>query len=311
MAVSGPIAELDWIAVDWGTSTLRVWAIDKDGAVLAKASSDEGMRSLMPHDYEPTLLRIAGDWIGDAREEPVCVIVCGMAGAEQGWTEAAYRTVPCAPLAGGRMTPVRTCDARLSVSIVPGLCQADPADVMRGEETQLAGLLARVPGDDVTVCMPGTHSKWVRIEAGCVTEFKTVMTGELFSVIASHTILRHSVASREGSAEVFLGAVRDMLDRPDELTAALFSIRASDILDGTCPEDACSRLSGLLIGAELAATRTKWEEGQIHLVGAGQLAAAYATALESAGARPIVEDAETLTLAGLVQACAMMRDNAP
>ena len=78
MAGSGPIAELDWIAVDWGTSTLRVWAIDKDGAVLAKASSDEGMRSLIPGDYEPTLLRIAGDWIGDAREEPVCVIVCAV-----------------------------------------------------------------------------------------------------------------------------------------------------------------------------------------------------------------------------------------
>ena len=80
--------------------------------------------------------------------------------------------------------------------IVPGVAQRerDRPDVMRGEETQLAGI-ASLHGADLLVCMPGTHCKWVRIADGAVAEFQTWMTGELFSVLSAHSILRHALGT--------------------------------------------------------------------------------------------------------------------
>lgn len=300
---------LDWIAVDWGTSALRAWALDASGKVLAHAHSQDGMGTLTPDGYEPALLRLAGGWLPDGGM-CVPVIVCGMAGARQGWTEAAYRQTPCPPVAGGQMTPVATADGRLDVSIVPGLCQMEPPDVMRGEETQLAGLMRQAGAADAVVCMPGTHSKWVRMEGGAVAGFTTVMTGELFAVLSTHSILRHSVGTSGEDRDAFLQGVSDMLADAGALTAALFGIRASGLLSGTGQEAARSRLSGLLIGAELAATRALWEGTSVHLVGAGPLVASYADALAHAGGAAISHDAGELTLQGLAMARAAMKEAA-
>ena len=93
----------DWIAVDWGTSNLRAWALG-DGAILDHASSGEGMGTLSRDDYEPALLRLINGWLprGKATE----VIACGMVGSRQGWVEAPYRAVPCTPLDHGGLMPV-------------------------------------------------------------------------------------------------------------------------------------------------------------------------------------------------------------
>ena len=140
--------QLHWIAADWGTSSLRLWAMGRDGAVLARAASQDGMGGLSPERYEPILLSLAGHWLPASPAQPVPVMICGMAGARQGWKEAAYRAVPCTPVSGGGMAAVATADTRIAVSIVPGLSQAIPADVMRGEETQLAGLVAQLGNTD-------------------------------------------------------------------------------------------------------------------------------------------------------------------
>ena len=293
-----PIFDLDWIAVDWGTSSLRVWAIGSGGAVLARGASTDGMGSLKPDGYEPAMLRIVGPWL-KAGAASVPVVVCGMAGARQGWREAPYRSVPCAPIAGDGLMPVETQDCRLAVRIIPGLSQASPADVMRGEETQLAGLVAKLEGSGATVCMPGTHSKWARIEAGVVASFRTFMTGELFAIAAGHSVLRHSVSDAGQDEPAFLEAVGEMLANPELLTGALFSVRARSLLSGAGKEAGRARLSGLLIGAELGATRSLWQGNRVHLVGAPALVESYALALHHAGGETVVEDGEALTLAGL------------
>ena len=122
------------------------------------------------------------------------VIACGMVGARQGWIEAPYSQVPCAPVGLSMIKPVVE-DTRLDVSILPGLSQTDPADVMRGEETQIAGYLAENPGFDGVLCLPGTHTKWAHISAGEVVSFRTFMTGELFALVSSQSVLRHSVGA--------------------------------------------------------------------------------------------------------------------
>jgi 2-dehydro-3-deoxygalactonokinase len=301
MAGSEGLAELSWIAADWGTSALRVWAVGKNGSVLAMSSSDDGMGKLRPDEFEPALLKLIDGWL-PCNGRTVPVTVCGMAGAKQGWTEAAYRAVPCAPVGDGQLTAVATADGRIAVSIVPGLSQSEPPDVMRGEETQLGGLVGRLGAVDATICMPGTHSKWVRLEHGKVEDFTTFMTGEAFALFAGKSVLRHSVGADGEDRNAFLGGVADALAAPERITASLFGIRAAGLLAGMTAATARSRLSGLLIGVELAATRHRWDGQSVHLIGAPRLVDSYATALDHAGARPVTEDAEKLTLAGLAVA---------
>ena len=132
---------VDWIAVDWGTSHLRAFAMGPAG-VLDERTSDQGMGKLKREGFEPALLALIAEWLGAGAMQ---IVVCGMACARQGWIEAPYRPAPCVPVAKGAFIAAPTLDPRLNVQILPGLSQAKPADVMRGEETQIAGALALHP----------------------------------------------------------------------------------------------------------------------------------------------------------------------
>jgi 2-dehydro-3-deoxygalactonokinase len=285
----------DWIAVDWGTSNLRAWAMSGDGKVLAEGTSDDGMGKLARDAFEPALLRLIGPWLG-ARPP---VVACGMVGSRQGWCEAPYRAVPCTPLDMAAQVKAPVTDARLNVSIAPGLKQTAPADVMRGEETQIAGALRLMPGYDGVLCLPGTHSKWVHVSAGEVVSFQTFMTGEMFALMSEASVLRHGMQGGGWDDAAFDAAVTDALSRPERLGARLFSLRAEGLVAGLTPQAARARLSGLLIGTELAAAKPYWLGQRVTLIGAEKLSAAYSRALGlqgvDAGRLPVTD----CTLAGL------------
>lgn len=287
-------AKAEWIAVDWGTSHLRAWAM-KRAEIVASAQSDDGMGTLAPDQFEPALLRLVSDWLGDG---PTRVIACGMVGSKQGWAEAPYRPVPCAP-AGGGLVPALTHDDRLDVRIIPGVSQDNPADVMRGEETQIAGFVAANPKFDGILCLPGTHTKWAHISAEEIVSFRTFMTGEMFALLSRQSVLRHSLASDDMDADAFLEAVGEGLSRPESFAARAFSLRAEDLLHQQAAAIGRARLSGWLIGAELAATRPYWLGQQVALIGAPALCGLYAAALKAQGLDPAVADGDAMTLAGL------------
>jgi 2-dehydro-3-deoxygalactonokinase len=300
----------DWIAVDWGTTHLRAWAMGPAGEVLAEAASDEGMGALRPDGFEPALLRLAGAWLDGHRPEgePVEVIVCGMAGSRQGWAEAPYRTVPCTPL-GPPLAAAPAHDPRLTVRLVPGLRQMRPPDVMRGEETQIAGFLAANPGFDGVICLPGTHSKWAHVSAGEVVSFASFMTGELFALLSERSVLRHALGTGWDEA-AFAEALADALARPERLAGGLFGIRAAGLLGQITGDAAHARLSGLLIGAELAAARPYWLGRRVALIGARRLSHLYAAALAAQGVEAENADARAMTLAGLAAARALATEPA-
>lgn len=286
----------NWIAADWGTSNLRAWAMGPAG-VLAHAESADGMGSLSRDGFEPALLRLVGPWLQPGRVTQV--VACGMVGARQGWVEAVYRAVPCTPVSAAQMTRAPTTDSRIRVHIAPGLSQDRPADVMRGEETQIAGALALHPGFDGVLCLPGTHAKWAQVSAGEVVSFQTFMTGEMFALLSTQSVLRHGLAAEGFDGEAFDAAVDEALSRPNDLAARLFRLRAEGLLHGLAPVAARSRLSGLLIGAELAAAKPYWLGQPVALVGAEGLSAAYARALAAQGVTARILPATDCTLAGL------------
>jgi 2-dehydro-3-deoxygalactonokinase len=285
---------ITWIAVDWGTSNLRAWAMGAAGP-LAEAVSDDGMGKLKPDEFEPALLRLITPWL----TAPVTpVLACGMVGARQGWREAAYRTVPCTPVDTAGILHVPTNDPRITFHIAPGLRQDRPADVMRGEETQVAGALALNPGFDGVICAPGTHSKWMQVSAGEVVSFQTYMTGELFALLSTQSVLRHSMSEGWEDAS-FDEGLSDALSRPDRIAARLFSLRAEFLLHGMTPAQARGRLSGLLIGIELAGAKPYWLGQKVILIGAPALARNYIRALAAQGLTAETLDATACTLAGL------------
>jgi len=292
----------EWIALDWGTSNLRGWAM-QGGEVLAKATSDAGMGGLARDGFEPALQHLIADWTVTPKTP---IIACGMVGSRQGWVEAPYRPVPCTPLGG---TGVAAPSDTLTVRVLPGLRQATPSDVMRGEETQIAGFLALNPGWDGVICMPGTHTKWVQVSAGEVISFQTYMTGELYALLSTQSVLRHSVSSEGWDDAVFDFTVEETLSKPEKLAARLFAIRADDLLEGTPPATARARLSALLIGAELAGARPYWLGTNIAILGSDAGARAYARALQTQGATATIADTARMTLAGLTAAYRQMKES--
>ena len=295
------MTEPAYVAVDWGTSSFRLWLIGKDGGVLAERRSGEGMTTAARTGFAEVL---NSHLSAIAAPAGLPVLICGMAGAKQGWVEAGYLDTPAAlldiPAAAVRIPGVET-----DIRILPGLAQRDPTapDVIRGEETQLLGAAGELGNGDHLVCMPGTHSKWVRLSGGRVEGFSTFMTGELFDAIAKTTILSHSIAEAgpvSGDSEAFRTAVSRMVKNPAQATSLLFSVRAGALIAGLTPDDAKARLSGTLIGLEIAGALSLVAEGTpVALVVSGGLGTLYGEALAAAGLAPVVIDADTAVRNGL------------
>jgi 2-dehydro-3-deoxygalactonokinase len=288
------MSNVHWIAADWGTTNLRLWAM-RGADVVHHRSSSQGMGGLVPAEFAPVLARETADWReGDWAAAPV--VACGMVGSRQGWTEAPYATAPTQ--AGTPLAQV----AGANVWIACGVKQIDPADVMRGEETQIAGLLAARPDFDGVICLPGTHTKWVRVSAGEICSFQSFMTGEIFALLADHSVLRHSVQAATFDMAAFDAAVQDALAQPHRAYGRLFQLRAGALVGELPPEVARATLSGLLIGWELAGAKPYWLGQEVALLGSPSLSMLYGRALQAQGVLVSEADVQAATLAGLHRA---------
>jgi 2-dehydro-3-deoxygalactonokinase len=246
------------------------------------------------------------DALGAPADLPV--VICGMAGAKQGWVEAGYIDTPAhlsdilkgAVVVGGQGRDIR---------ILPGIAQRDAAapDVMRGEETQLLGALGLDALHEADVCMPGTHSKWVRLRGGKVERFATFMTGELFSAVARDTILSHAVAGAEQAVDgdAFCSAVAEAFAAPALAANLLFRVRSRQLLFGGSAQAARETISGTLIGIELAAGLAEWKQATpVTLIASGRLLQLYQMALDCLSTPLVVVDADEAVRRGLASAAA-------
>ena len=292
-----------YVAVDWGTSSFRLWLIDRDGNLLGERRSHEGMMAAGKPGFA-AVLQTHLQAVGAAPELPV--IVCGMAGARQGWIEAGYVDTP-APLTSILKQAVVVPGQDRDIRILPGIAQRDPKapDVMRGEETQLLGALGMDAAGEAIVCMPGTHSKWVRTNRATVERFATFMTGELFDAVAQHTILSHAVAGANAAQDIdaFKSAVMAAFETPALAANLLFQVRSGQLLYGGEPAAAREKISGTLIGLELAAgLRREPSKFDITLIASGRLQMLYQLAFETVSVPVRSIEAEDAVRRGLSMA---------
>jgi len=285
------------IGLDWGTSVARAYRIAADGTVIDTRSADCGLQKLGARSFAEAFTDLVGDW----SREPLPRIAAGMIGSRNGWIEVPYVDAPAtlAALAGGLG---RTPGGELA--IVPGVMVRDregTPDVIRGEETQLLGALASGVGDGL-FCMPGTHSKWVALKAGTIADFATYMTGELFGLLSRQSILAHAISDTKVAPDnpEFLAAVAAGVDRPADIANRIFEIRPAQLLGFSPIGSGAVRLSGALIGTEIAGARVRFGKlDRVHLIASGSLSKLYAKALEATGSTVDLLDADAVVLGGL------------
>jgi len=287
--VTGNIAsDISWIGVDWGTTNFRAYALDAQHNVVDSKATDAGMQSVEKPFFEAALLRQINDWL--PRDGNVLVLMSGMVGARQGWQEALYKPVPCGAFSTADLTPIATENEHMRVFVAPGVSQQNPADVMRGEETQIFGWLEQSPAFTGTVCLPGTHSKWVRVSAGKIIQFQTYMTGELFNLLCEQSVLKHSTQCNTWCQQSFTEAVKHAVQSPPD-----------DLLHSVPAETAKSSLSAQLIYAECysALQHHALDDSALVLIGEPLMTTLYGEVLALANYSFQTIAAPTATLLGL------------
>ncbi len=286
-----------FIAGDWGTSRLRLSLIRGD-QVLARA---EGPGIGQTPDPATVLAAATADW-----PETTPVILSGMVGSQIGWVEAPYLDCPARTEDLARAM-VRFRSGHRDIAIAPGLaCRnlSDAPDVMRGEETQILGAMAldpRLRTGRHLLALPGTHSKWARLEDGAVIDFQTSVSGELFAALRDHTVLGRGLEGLDPTdAEGFRLGLDRALDGPHpSLPHLLFEVRSRRLRDDLSPAAALAALSGMVIGADVAGAAAGVPDLPVTLVGAPGLTAGYAQALERLGRSVQTLDGDAAALTGL------------
>jgi 2-dehydro-3-deoxygalactonokinase len=270
------------IGVDWGTSTLRAFLLDADGTIIDRREGPHGILTVKDGDFASVLAAEIGSWLADTS---VPVLMSGMIGSRQGWVEVPYLDVPVdvADLAAALVSvPFDEAEVRL----VPGISDTTGAmpDVIRGEEAQVFGAMARLAVDAGRFVLPGTHSKWVEAAGGSMAGFATYMTGEVYAAMRGHTILGRLMKDGKDSPRAFEAGVRDgaKAGMPGALLHRLFGARTAGLFDRFGPGELPDYLSGLLIGAELA-DQGEAASGPVHVIAFGALAERYRTAAASLG----------------------------
>ncbi|GLQ93975.1 2-dehydro-3-deoxygalactonokinase [Dyella acidisoli] len=305
-------ADVRLIGLDWGTSSLRAYLYDADGKVVASRREGWGIRHLPEGGFTAALHAVTADW-------PACrIVAAGMVGSRQGWLEVPYVDLPAdaTSIAHG-MLRLDACDSH-ELWIAPGLRRHVPADVMRGEETQIIGALALQPlcQANTRFVLPGTHSKWATVVDGRIVAFDTVMTGEMYALLIKHSILGAGLPDFAASSFVERAFVRGVHTARDSgaegVFGRLFSTRALMLAGELAATDVPDFLSGLLIGEEfrIALQRDNGVIAPLCLIGEAALCQRYTLAARQFGyAVPaVLEDASVQGLWQLASAAGLLTD---
>ncbi len=277
------------LAIDWGSSTVRAWRLGPDGAVQGEHRLSVPLATTAPAELRAILGRLRAE----LRADGLPALACGMIGSAQGLIEAPY--VPCPADLGA--LPERLVEVG-GLYVVPGLVGDGPSgqpDVIRGEETQLLGVLGG--GCEGLVCLPGTHSKWVHATGLRVDRFATSLTGELRAAVLSEGLIASvAVGAAEDLAAFSEG--RATAAQPGGLLHHLFAARSRVLQGWMTGAQVASWTSGLLVGHEIVAMEQIFGiDRPVLVVGEPVVAERYASAI---GPRATVVDGGAAARQGLL-----------
>ena len=272
------------IGVDWGSTRFRAYLLDEAGKLIDSVTSNRGIFSRKHKTYEEILFRNCERWLRWMPEIPV--LMAGMIGSRNGWIETGYLSCPVSVRSlGANIVQVQDICSHHAY-IVPGISYlASPRmpDVIRGEETQIFGVLDRPAVKNLIACVPGTHSKWIQVENNKITRFSTYITGEMFAAILRCGSISSILDDCTHDADNFMEGV-GVSQRAGGLLNHLFSIRSRAVTSRNGSVLNKSYLSGLLIGAEIRSALEIYPEvSDIVVIGAESLIHDYSLAFSAMG----------------------------
>ena len=235
--------------------------------VIDQVSTQEGMKFIDQNEFEKILIKNIDAW--NNKFDIKVIIASGMVGAKQGWIEVPYINSPC-DIRNVNFKTLKILDDA-NIHILSGVSQFNPSDVMRGEETQIAGFLLNNVDFNGSICLPGTHSKWVNMNSYNIQEFTTFLTGELYEIVKKYSILNHSLNTTELDDEIVKSSAKLIIENPSFISNKLFEIRADNLLKNSNQTSNNSKLVGYLLGIELSGSRTYWEDKDLVIIGSSNL----------------------------------------
>ena len=269
------------IGIDWGTSSLRAFLIGASGEVIDRTASSQGIMHVPNGDFETVFTELVSPWI---EEKCLPVLASGMITSRNGWIETPYEAAPLDANGLARSLVPYTTRCGVKLRFVTGVTvehESGP-DVIRGEETQIIGASALGMSDGIFV-MPGTHSKWITVANGSIVDYATYMTGEVFAALKDHTILGALIEDSPFNALGFEKGVLAGLRDHSNLLHSLFLVRTLPLMGKIEPELVADYLSGLLIGAEIAAAAPRQHSmSPLTIIGRSDLADRYTDAFDLA-----------------------------
>jgi 2-dehydro-3-deoxygalactonokinase len=236
-----------FIALDWGTTSFRAYHVDGQGKVINEFADAEGILAVKDGAFEAVLESHIGSW-----DKLLPVVASGMITSRQGWIERPYVDCPASAADLAKAIHLHKTSSGRLIHFITGLHLKSPSighDVMRSEEVQVFGSLDTGAHHFVT---PGTHSKWIDVEEGRITNFATYITGETFSLMRNHSILGRLMKDDADDEAAFNQGVEKAFADPAGLLHSLFSVRSLGLFDALKPEQLSSYLSGIVIGTEVA-----------------------------------------------------------
>lgn len=296
------------IAIDWGTSHLKahLCQVNDDLSLTAIGFKQGSGVSKVEDSFEQELSRCIFDWVGQYGKLPI--LMAGQIGSSIGWHQAPY--LPC-PASANLLAndSLKFNFEHHQVYIVPGLsCQHHDGnqDVMRSEEIQILGWLesdSRHKVGEHLLCLPGTHTKWVLVQNGNITLFKSAMTGELFDILSNHSILIQGKSSQFNQRVFDKGARYTLQSNTGNFTHGLFTVRSKQLFSEITAQEAPAYLSGLLIGSDIRAAinADEWQFdtfAQVEIIGASHLADCYKSAFSIENVSANVCSINELTVLG-------------
>lgn len=281
-----------FISCDWGTSNFRLRLLQTETLeVLQEHHTDKGVKVLHREYMNQKKIsqnRFFSDYLTEQLEhlnlinnkDKKVIVASGMASSSIGMYELGYSQLPFSACGKNLFSRNISLNRDISLLLVSGAVSSD--SVMRGEETQAVGLSSFMDTQEKGILLlPGTHSKHMEYNKGLYNDFKTFMTGELFKVICTHSILSNSVRAAEWEdkyKEAFIEGIKHGCEA-GALTQTLFTIRAKDLMKQSTKEENFYFLSGLFIGDELSYLKTSGEK--VTMSASGTLFQLYKIGMET------------------------------
>lgn len=304
------------IYVDMGTTNTRAWLME-GSRLIARESAPVGVRNSAREKSSNIVREGLRELIARLREacprecKPTHIAAAGMIGSSLGLAEVPHVAAPAGLDELSAAAEWNQFDevSDLPILLVPGvrcgpanpeIAQIDSVDVMRGEETLCAGLVALnlLSGSGIVLNL-GSHWKAIQLDVqGRVSSSVTSLSGELIHAAQQHTILAGSVAMNWPNrlSPDWLKSGME-LARQSGLARSLFCARLLGLSHQGTPEDRLAFVIGAFIASDLDALRKRGaldvqREGGI--IGSKALSEAWQFALGGAGIPSAIIDSATV-----------------